>query len=104
MIHRRDVHNAGDHHGRALDHGHIFNRIEPAGGQLTDIAAVNLVKRAMPIRRVAAVIGRPVDRGLDRRLTKRVYFASEDAPQQVNLAVRRADLCVKAAFVENDAA
>ena len=100
LVRRRDVHDAGDDDWCALNHPHVVNRKEPLSGQPFDIVPVDLVERAVTIRGVVAVIGRPVDVELDPRLA--VVFPL--SPKEVDASVGRPDLCVEAALVEDAAA
>ena len=94
-----DVHHPCDHHRRALDHRHVGNREEPLHGQPPDVVPVDLVERGVAVPGVAAVVGRPVDGGLDRRRAEGVALAAQEG----DVAPAGPELRVEAALVEDGA-
>ena len=99
LVHRGDVHHAGDDHRRPLQHRHVGNREEPLRGETVDVAPVDLIEGAVAVPRVAAVVGRPVDGGGDGRLAVGVALP----PQQAEAPVRGPELGVEPALVEEGA-
>ncbi len=99
LIHARDIHHSSDDHRGTLEHWHIGNRVEPLSSELVDVVAVDLVDRAVTVRRVVAVVGIPVDVRFDRRLLEPVtLFAKE-----VKHSVGGAELGVEPALVKHRA-
>ena len=99
LVHRGDVHHAGYHHRRALDHRHVGNGIEPLHRQPVDVVPIDLVQRTVAVPRIAAVVGGPVDVRLDRRLAIGVALAA----QQQDVAPGRPELRIEPALVEDGA-
>ena len=94
-----DVHHPRDHHRRALDHRHVGNGEEPLHRQSRHVVPVDLVERGVAIPGMAAVIGRPVDGRLDRRLAEGVAVPAQEG----DVAAGCPELRVEAALVEDGA-